>query len=209
MKRIIVCGSNSLLLAGLIATLDCQPQLDVVASFHEGDSQISRSDYRADILLLEQTPSWDWGWVEEWLSTRETQIAGILLTDSLTTEEISEYLDLGFLGFLPRSLDADEVIAAINAVMTGLIVIHPELAFFKENTPAITPLPPLSIDLTPREAEIMQLLGTGLDNKAIASRLQISKHTVKFHVSSILAKLDVSSRTEAVTFGLRRGLIRL
>ena len=208
MKRIIVCGSNSLLLAGLVATLDCQPQLDVVASFGDEDSQICWSDYRADILLLEQTPSWDHWW-ERSLSTTETQIAGILLTDSLTIEEISEYLDLGFLGFLPRFLDADEVIAAIDTVMTGLIVIHPELAFFKENNPAITPLPPSSIELTPREAEIMQLLGTGLDNKAIASRLQISKHTVKFHVSSILAKLDVSSRTEAVTFGLRRGLIRL
>ena len=208
MKRIVVCGSNSLLLAGLVATLDCQPQLNVVVSFCDADLFYGE-DYRADILLLEQTPSLDWEWLERWLATTDSKIAGILLTDSLTTEEIGEYLDLGFLGFLPRSLDADEVIAAINTVMAGLIVIHPELALFKENAPAITPLPQPEINLTSREAEIIQLLGTGLDNKAIASHLGISKHTVKFHVSSILTKLDASSRTEAVTLGLKQGLIRL
>ena len=208
MKRIIVCGSNSLLLAGLVSTLDRQPQLNVVGSFDRADSLFSLEDYRADVLLLEQTPPPDWWRLSQWLSATNFEIASILLTDSLTTDEVGEYLDLGFLGFLPRSIDADEIIIAINTVLTGLIVIHPELAFFREN-PAITPLPQSQVELTPREAEIIQLLGTGMDNKAIASRLQISKHTVKFHVSSILTKLDASSRTEAVTLGLKQGLIRL
>ena len=208
MKRIIVCGSNSLLLAGLVSTLDRQPQLNVVGSFHEANSWFSLEDYRPDVLLLEQTLLQD-GWqLSQWLATTNCGIAGILLTDSLTTEEIGEYLDLGFLGFLPRSIDADEIIATIDTVTTGLIVIHPQLAFFKENT-AITPLNKSKVELTPREAEIIQLLGTGMDNKAIASHLQISKHTVKFHVSSILTKLDASTRTEAVTLGLKQGLIRL
>ena len=141
--------------------------------------------------------------------TTDSKITGILLTDSLTTEEMDEYLTLGFLGFLPLSIDAEEILTAIDAVMAGLIVIHLELAPFIQNPTAITPLSRTEVYLTPREIEILQLLGTGLDNKAIASKLQISKHTVKFHLSSIFTKLDVSSRTEAVTFGLRRGLIRL
>ena len=110
--------------------------------------------------------------------------------------------------FLPRLLNTEEIIAAIDAVIAGLIVIHPELAAKSEDS-AITPLPELEIPLTTREVEILQLLGAGLDNKAIANVLQISKHTVKFHISSILSKLNVSSRTQAVTLGLRQGLIRL
>ena len=89
-------------------------------------------------------------------------------------------------------------------------MIHPELTSFDEGQPAIVPESQSENYLTPREVEVLQLLGTtGLDNKAIASRLQISKHTVKFHISSILSKLCVSSRTEAVTSGLRQGIIRL
>jgi DNA-binding NarL/FixJ family response regulator len=106
-------------------------------------------------------------------------------------------------------MSATEIIAAINAVIVGLIVIHPDLESSINNNSAITPLPPSEIYLTSREIEVLRLVADGLDNKAIALQLQISKHTVKFHISSILSKLDVSSRTEAVTFGLRRGLILL
>ena len=209
MKRIVVCGSNSIVLAGLVAILDRQPDLQVVGSFPNEVSPILLNDCRADLLLLEQTPDVDWCWLEGWMSTKDSPITGILLTDSLTAGEIEEYLDLGFKGFLPRPITLEEITAAIAALLVGLIVIHPDLASFNETDPAITPLPELEIPLTPREAEVLRLLGDGLDNKAIASRLQISKHTVKFHISSIFSKLDVSSRTEAVTWGLRRGLIRL
>ena len=226
MIRIAVFGSNSLLLAGLVGILNNHSHLQVVGSFVDELDIISLEDCRADLLLLEQTPNANWYWLEQWMLTTDFIIAGILLIDSLTTEGIAEYLTIGFRGFLPRLIDSEEIIAAIDAVMAGLIVIHPELATFDrgrrsatspaflrrgmadENT-AITPLPQSEIYLTPREIEILQLLGAGLDNKAIASKLQISKHTVKFHLSSIFSKLDVSSRTEAVTFGLRQGLIRL
>jgi DNA-binding NarL/FixJ family response regulator len=63
--------------------------------------------------------------------------------------------------------------------------------------------------LTPREIEVLQMLGSGLGNKAIAKKLNISEHTVKFHISSIFQKLDVSTRTEAATVGVRLGLIML
>jgi len=64
-------------------------------------------------------------------------------------------------------------------------------------------------ELTPREVEVLRLLADGLGNKEVALRLGISDHTVKFHISSILAKLGAGSRTEAVTLGIRRGLILL
>ena len=209
MIRICVFGSNSLLLAGLIGILDCQSHLQIVGSFLDELDPISLEDYLADLLLLEQTNIANWHWLEQWMLTTDSKIAGILLIDSITTEEIDEYLSIGFRGFLPRLIDADEIVTAVDALMAGLIVIHPELATFGETHVAIAPLPQPSVYLTPRETEVLQLLGTGLDNKAIASQLMISKHTVKFHISSIFSKLDVSSRTEAVTLGLQRGLIEL
>ncbi|MEO1147305.1 MAG: response regulator transcription factor [Cyanobacteria bacterium J06638_22] len=233
MTRIIVYSSNSVVLAGLTSILNAQPDLQVVGSFLDNVSPIALSDFSADLLLLERSPTAslnqssddDIQQLEQWLASAEFEIAGILLTDSLQTDELEAYLQLGFKGFLPRLINTDEVVAAINAVTAGLLVIHPELVALNdgdwsgfpalsqqaigESTSAITPLPQLDVSLTTREVEILQLLKAGLDNKTIASTLHISKHTVKFHISSILAKLNVSSRTEAVTLGLRQGLISL
>ena len=169
---------------------------------------ISAIDRQPDLLLLERSPDRDW-WLDRIRLPTGFDLPIILLTDSLTTEEIGEHLALGFKAFLPRLITATEIIATIDAVMAGLIVIHPDLASFSESDSAITPLPPAEISLTSREVEVLQLLAAGLDNKAIALKLQISKHTVKFHISSIFSKLNVSSRTAAVTFGLRQGLIWL
>lgn len=203
--RIIVHGSNSILLAGLISMIDERSNLQLIGSSVDETSLMSLMDCQPDLLLLERSPDEDW-WLQ---SLANFKLPGILLTDSLTSEEIEEFIDLGFRGFLPRLTAAIEIVAAIDAVIAGLIVIHPELAFFRVGEPAIAPLPQSEISLTSREVEVLQLLAAGLDNKAIARRLQISKHTVKFHLSSIFSKLDVSSRTEAVTFGLRQGLILL
>lgn len=209
MIRLVIFGSNSLLLAGLVGILDRQSHFQVVGSFLDELDPSFLGNCQADLLLLEQTPNENWCWLEQWMLTTDLKIVGILLIDSLTTKEISEYLRIGFKGFLPRLIDTDEIEKAIDAVMAGLIVIHPELAAFNEAYRAITPLSQSEVYLTPREIEVLQLLGTGLNNKAIAAQLQISQHTVKFHVSSIFAKLNVSSRIEAVTLGLQTGIIEL
>ena len=208
MIRIIVHGSNSIVVAGLVSILNEHANLQAIASSVARASLISLMDCQADLLLLERSPDEDW-WLDRAISLTDFELSGILLTDSITSEEINEFIALGFRGFLPRLSSTTETIIAIEAVMAGLIVIHPELASFRERDSAIAPLPPSEIPLTSREVEVLQLLAAGLDNKAIALKLNISKHTVKFHISSILAKLNVSSRTEAVTLGLRQGLILL
>ena len=206
MIEIAVYGSNSLVLAGLISTLNEQQNLKVVDSFNDANS-ITSIEGRADLLILERSLDEDL-WLDRTRLPTDFDLPIILLTDSLTTEEIDEYLELGFRGFLPRLVSATEVVITINASLAGLIVIHPDLAPFQGNNLAIAPATTSEL-LTSRELEVLKLLADGLDNKAIALQLQISKHTVKFHISSILSKLDVSSRTEAVTFGLRQGLILL
>lgn len=115
-------------------------------------------------------------------------------------------------GVLPSDASAEELIAAVTALYHGLIIIHPHLAAQLLSQPEqqiVSDQEPLAEPLTNREREVLQLIGQGLSNKMIADRLVISEHTVKFHVSALYAKLGVSSRTEAVRAGARRGLIVL
>src|SRR5205823_1424367 len=116
--------------------------------------------------------------------------------------------------FVLREAESEEIEAAVRAVAAGLIVLDRSLASL------LTVAPPAArvVDstdalpgetLTAREREVLDLMARGLANKNIAARLNISLHTVKFHVASILAKLGASSRTEAVTIGARRGYVVL
>jgi DNA-binding NarL/FixJ family response regulator len=104
----------------------------------------------------------------------------------------------------------DEILPAIQAAYAGLVLLDPEVT---QNLVArVQPRNGLTAapeDLTPREIEVLRMLAEGLGNREMASRLGISDHTVKFHVSSILDKLGAASRTEAVTLGIRMGLILL
>lgn len=121
-------------------------------------------------------------------------------------------------GALPRDATRDEIIAALTGVNSGLVVLDRRLAgdllSGRQNAMIAAPLRfpndggPHEI-LTARELEVLQLLAQGLPNKLIASRLHITEHTAKFHVSSIMLKLGAASRTEAVTLAARRGLLLL
>jgi DNA-binding NarL/FixJ family response regulator len=119
---------------------------------------------------------------------------------------------LGVQAILPRSATAEEIVPTVVAAAAGLVVLHPDifdsLLPVLPSTARTLPTSPLQA-LTPREIEVLGMLAEGLGNKAIAGRLSISEHTVKFHVSSIFTKLNASSRTEAVTLGARQGLIML
>ncbi|HEY1930917.1 MAG TPA: response regulator transcription factor [Acetobacteraceae bacterium] len=126
----------------------------------------------------------------------EAEAPVLALADTLPAEPVA--------GVVPRAVEAPQLDAALRAVAAGLIVRAPgveKLAEFRaaEDTPA----------LTPREVEILTLVGQGLTNKAVARKLGISVHTVKFHLEAMFAKLEANSRAEAVVKGLRGGAIEL
>jgi DNA-binding NarL/FixJ family response regulator len=123
-------------------------------------------------------------------------------------EGVAEALGSGLRGLLPRDASAAEILAAIRGALAGLVVVHPEIVAALAR-PAETVVPSVDANgaLSPREGEVLRMLAEGLGNKEIAWQLGISEHTVKFHVASIFAKLGVSSRTEAVTIAIRRGLL--
>jgi DNA-binding NarL/FixJ family response regulator len=112
-------------------------------------------------------------------------------------------------GFLPLDAPHEQIEAAIMALAAGLSTGTPESVAFRQDGKARERDEPLIDPLTDRESEVLQLLARGKANKQIARDLQISEHTVKFHISSIYTKLGAGNRTEAVRLGVRRGLVLL
>jgi len=141
--------------------------------------------------------------------TTETPV--ILLTDHSRPGWTAEALRAGVRAILPTEVSADQLAAALQAASAGLVVVHPSEipAVLPQASVALSPLAELAEPLTPREREVLQMLASGLVNKEIAAKLSISEHTIKFHVASILGKLGASTRTEAVSLGIRRGLVLL
>ena len=139
------------------------------------------------------------------LAGRDGAPAIVVLAPDLQTPWTGDALRSGIRAVLPGDLGAREILAAIEAAAAGLAVLHPQ------DIPALVaerPVPAARIQtLTPREVQVLAMLAEGHGNKTIAWKLGISEHTAKFHVASILSKLNAGTRTEAVTLGIRRGLI--
>jgi len=136
--------------------------------------------------------------------------AYVLLASGAEPPWTPEALRLGVRAILPRDASAGEILAAVEAAAAGMAVIAPpELETLLSSTPAIAAAAPVDSPLTARELEVLRMLAEGAANKTIAWKLDISEHTVKFHVASILAKLGAATRTEAVAIGVRKGLVML
>jgi two-component system, NarL family, response regulator YdfI len=134
----------------------------------------------------------------------------VLMNGGRSLSWANQALRAGVRGILPRDLSAGQLAAALNAVRQGFALLHPvELQFQGSGGAGLSEAADLVEALTAREREVLEMLAQGRGNKEIASRLKISEHTVKFHVASILGKLGASTRTEAVSIALRRGLILL
>jgi two-component system, NarL family, response regulator YdfI len=128
----------------------------------------------------------------------------VTLSEQPARQWSSAWRSLGVRAALPSTATPDEVASAVRAVHAGLLVVHPD---------AVTPPAPVAgvpaprLAMTSREREILELIAEGANNRVIAARLAISRHTVKFHVASLMAKLGARSRTEAVALALRAGLL--
>ena len=198
----VVAATSAVRRTGLEAIVRSQPDFQLAAStgtIAHLSTSVARTG--ADVVLADDSLARH---LEPALS------AIVLLTDAEDARVISRLLKTGVRAVLPRESDADEIVAAIYAAYGGQVLLSAEAA---ENLAAVYGDSEAELDdalveeITPREIEVLRLLAGGLVNKDIASRLNISDHTVKFHVSSILEKLGAATRTEAVTIGIRRGLI--
>lgn len=214
MIRVLVAAASPVARRGLEALLAGRSAVAVVGSGSPSSEALAQQidELAPDVVLLEWIPQDD----EEapTLPARGTgprTTAMVVLTDLPERAGRMWALRSGARAVLPRDATAEEIVAAVEAAAAGLVVLHPnavDSVLGTSASPRALPDPPPQA-LSPRESEILGMLAEGLGNKEIAWRLKITDHTVKFHVSSILTKLNVSTRTEAVALGFRLGLILL
>ncbi|GAB4443940.1 MAG: response regulator transcription factor [Anaerolineae bacterium] len=204
--RVLIVAGDPLARAGLAALLDREETLRTVAQVGLDSTLPDALEvYLPDVMLV------DLAWEP---AVGLDLLAGLqplqLPTLALLPDEAAaaEAAALGITGLLPRDSTPAQIVAALAAIGEGLVVSDPQLFAAIAPRPEPPPSPPAEA-LTPREREVLQLLARGLPNKAIARQLGISDHTVKFHVNSIMGKLQAQSRTEAVVRATRLGLILL
>jgi two-component system, NarL family, response regulator YdfI len=166
--------------------------------------QASSLETSADVLLIETEDLNE----HDWRALAGLAIPILLLMDAPNSARVTPALRAGIRGAIPSDATPQEIESAVHAVSVGLVVttptflaeLWPEPQVFAEE---------LAEPLSGREMEVLDLVAEGLSNKLIAHRLNISEHTVKTHVASIFVKLGASSRTEAVSQAIRRGLVML
>ena len=212
MIRVMVVATSPVVRAGLAAVVgSANSQLTLVGSASDLDTLTKEvGQLQPDVVLLDLGSNLQPSIWEKLLLIQEEQypIGFLAIAEELESFDLEAAIRSGVRGILPDDSTESEIIAAAIAIADGLVVLHPdflELLPIREKVATTTAVQ----TLTPREIEVLQMLGSGLSNKAIAKHLQISEHTVKFHISSIFQKLAVSTRTEAVTVGVRLGLIML
>ncbi len=210
MIQVLVMASSQVVQAGLEALLSGHPDITVSGSSPDWDP-LTDPDLHPQVILIDAGDS-EGELIATLLNTEWIQSppALILLADDVQHPTVLDALRLGIRGVVSPDAGVEELQAAVEAVAVGLTVLPPETleALLASPSPRI-PLTPAPQSLTARELEILNHLAEGSGNKTIAQHLCISEHTVKFHVGSILTKLNASSRTEAVAIGARHGWILL
>jgi two-component system, NarL family, response regulator YdfI len=210
--RVFIVAPSPLTQTGLQSVIKTR-NVEVVGSVANFEALADRwLDVEADIVLVEASGEQSESVIDSLAASRlASEATFVVLSDHSEARWISEALRAGVRAVLPGDISPEQIIAALEAAAAGLIVMHPTEvdAMFPAATPSSRSLADLAEELTPRESEVLQMLANGLANKEIAARLSISEHTVKFHVASILGKLGAGSRTEAVSLGIRRGIVLL
>ena len=203
--RLLIIAADPLVRAGLAALLTDQSDFIIVGQIDNISNLWSVIDvYSPDVILCDL--GWDPSLILEHLSDlQDHELPMVLLLPNEAV--VADAWATGARGLLPRDAHLGKLQAALIAATQGLITLDPE--FTLSLLPTQAPLDRIVEALTPREMEVLQHLSQGLSNKAIARRLDISEHTVKFHVNAIMSKLGAQSRTEAVVRATQLGLILL
>jgi DNA-binding NarL/FixJ family response regulator len=202
--RILIVDDHPVVRAGLTSMLSTQPGFQVLGNASNGTDALALMDADVpDIVLLDlRMPGMTGIDVLHVLRRRGTKCRTIILTSFETDEDIYQAVQAGAQGYLLKNTSQQELVGAIRAVHAGLRHLPPRITVrLAERMMRST--------LTDREREVLQMLSKGLTNKQIAQVLGISGNTIRNHVNSILQKLEVADRTEAVTLALQRGIIRL
>ena len=193
MKRLVIVASSTVVRAGLEALAASIPEFLVVGALPDYEGA---EDLQPDVIVT----------TEPWREAPKAPL--VVLGDGAHTEWSADAVRHGVRAVLPAGASQEAILSAVDAASNDLALVEPEELESWLGSKTSTASAEES-DLTTREHEVLRMMADGAANKAIAWKLGVSEHTVKFHVASILAKLGAGTRTEAVSMGIRRGLIPL
>lgn len=209
--RILVADDHPMLREGLVGVLSTQPDFEVVGEASDGAEAVRLAEaLRPDVILLDlEMPGTDGVAALEGLRDAGSEARAVVFTAYDTDERILGALRAGARGYLLKGASRAEIFSAIRTVHAGGSLLQPDVTARLLEHIGRNDEGARAEQLTPRELEVLGLISQGLQNSEIAAQLFVTERTVKFHVSSILAKLGADNRTEAVAIAARRGLIRM
>lgn len=211
--RVFLVDDHTIVRAGLAAYLDTEPGMVVVGEAGDGKAALNQiavlanSDALPDVVLMDLLmPTMDGIATTAEIKRRWPVVEVVAVTSFLEEDKIRGALEAGATGYLLKDADASDVGEAIRAAVAGEMHIDPAAA--KALTAALR-APKSAVDeLTPRERDVVILIAEGGTNRQIASRLGVTERTARTHVSNILGKLGLASRTQAAMWAVKHGLVR-
>jgi len=210
--RILVTDDHAIIRKGIRAMLEIVPDMEVVGEAADGQTGVAQAvALRPDVILMDLVmPEMDGIEAIRQIKVQQPEARILVLTSFAGDDKVFPAIKAGALGYHLKDSDPEELVQAIRQVHRGEASLHPMIAR-KLLQELARPLeqPPTPDPLTQRELEVLRLVAQGLDNQEIADRLVISEATVRTHVSNILSKLHLASRTQAALYALREGLASL
>jgi NarL family two-component system response regulator LiaR len=200
--RVLIADDHAVVREGLRSFLDRQDDIEVVGEAGDGAEALAAAERLApDVVLIDLVmPNVDGIEAIRGLRERVPAARAIVLSSFVEDEKLFPAVHAGAAGYLLKDVQPSELVEAIRTVHGGGALLHPRVASRLLEELVTDPL-------TPREREVLGLIGRGMANKVIARELSLSEKTVKAHVSNILAKLGVTDRTQAALYAVRAGLI--
>ncbi len=205
--RVMLVDDHTMVRRGLATFLKVYDDLQLAGEAESGEAAVKLCDeVLPDVILMDMVmPIMDGATATRAIRQKFPQVQVIALTSFKEGELIKNALEAGAIGYLLKDVSADDLVRAIRSAHAGRATLSPEAAQSLVETANLPPPP--GLDLTERERNVLTLMIEGLNNVQIAGRLTVSPSTIKSHVSNILSKLGVTSRTEAVTLALRNHII--
>ena len=205
--RIMIVDDHTMVRRGLATILKVFDDLQLVGEAENGTEAIKLcGEVQPDVILMDMVmPDMDGATTTRVIRQQYPQVQIIALTSFKEGNLVKNALEAGAIAYLLKDVSADDLARAIRAAHSGRATLSPEAAQAFVETSNLPPVP--NLDLTEREREVLALMVEGLNNTQIAGRLTVSPSTIKSHVSNILSKLGVASRTEAVTLALRNHIV--
>jgi two-component system, NarL family, response regulator LiaR len=206
--RLLIVDDHSMVREGVKMYLGFDNNLEVVGEASNGAEALEQAaKLQPDVVLMDLImPVMDGVTTIGELKKRHPDIEIIALTSVLEDEKVIGAVQAGATGYLLKDSKPQELIDAIHAAGRGEVRLHPEAA---KRLMKQVKTPDMRESLTPRETDILKMIGRGYSNKDVSKELELSEYTIKAHVSSLLSKLGLSSRTQAALFALKQGLVGL